>query len=113
MTLPDAYDTPAGRTVIVMRHPRTGREARTYGGAGLFRGKDVIDIGTGNGRLALEVARYARSVLGVDPSEGGIALARETAARKKVPNVAFRVGDARTLRGVRGPFDLALFSWSL
>jgi hypothetical protein len=30
-----------------------------------------------------------------------------------VPNVTFEVRDAQTLRGIRGPFDVTLFSWSL
>jgi ubiquinone/menaquinone biosynthesis C-methylase UbiE len=109
----DFVDTDVGRIVIVTRRPRTGRETRAFGGAALFRGKRVLDIGTGNGRLAFEIAPFARSVLGIDPSEGAIALARDTAARRHVRNATFQVGDAQTLRGIRGPFDVTLFSWSL
>lgn len=106
-------DMSAGRVVVVIRHPRAGREIRAFGGPSLFRGKDVLDIGTGNGRLAFDVAPFARRVVGVDPSAEGIALARDIAERRGLRNVTVRVDDARTLAGVRGPFDVAIFSWSL
>jgi ubiquinone/menaquinone biosynthesis C-methylase UbiE len=111
--LPEERDVEAGRIAVVWRHPRTGREARIYGGRRLFGGKDVIDVGTGVGRLAFEIAPYARSLVGIDPSEEAIAVARERAERERIGNVDFRVDDARTLRGVRDGFDVAIFSWSL
>src|SRR5262249_28035997 len=92
-----AVNTRAGRVVIVMRHPRTGREAKAFGGSARFRGTDVLDIGTGNGRLAFDVARYARHVTGLDPSEGAIEIARRRADAQGVLNVDFRVGSAGEL----------------
>lgn len=108
----DARETPAGRVVIVTRHPRAGREIRAFG-PNRFRGKLVLDIGTGNGRLALDAARYARRVVGVDPSPESLTVARDQARRRGVSNVEFHVGDARDLDVGKDRFDLALFSWSL
>lgn len=108
----DARDTPAGRVVIVTRHPRAGREIRAFGPA-RFRGKLVLDVGTGNGRLAFDAARYARRVIGIDPSPESLAAARDEARRRGVRNVEFRVGDARDLGVGKERFDLVLFSWSL
>lgn len=109
----DAYDTRHGRVIVVTRHPRAGREIAALGGAKRFRGKDVIDIGTGNGRLAFDAARYARRVLGVDPSEGAIEVGRRQADARGISNVEFRTGSAQRLDGVKDRFDIALFSWSL
>jgi len=106
-------DTPQGRFVIVTRHPRSGREIEAFGGARRFRGKSVIDIGTGVGRLAFDVARYARRVLGVDPHEDALALAWERCHRERRTNVEFRFADARTLEIGRARFDRAILSWSL
>ncbi len=106
-------NTRVGRVMVVTRHPRTGREVRAFGGATLFRGKDVLDIGTGNGRLAFDVARYARRVIGIDPSEGSVRVAHETAEAAGLRNVSFQVGDAAALDVGRERFDLAIFSWSL
>lgn len=110
--IPDV-DTPQGRFVIVTRAPARGREIEAFGGARRFRGKDVLDIGSGNGRLSLDAARYARRVVGVDPSGDAIAAAREAARKRGIENVEFRVGDARHLNVGRERFDLAILSWSL
>ena len=96
-----------------MRYPRPAHEIRAFGGAGLFRGKDVLDIGTGDGRLAFAVARYARRVVGIDPDEAAVRLARQRADRIGARNVEFRVGSADRLDLEHERFDLAIFSWSL
>jgi ubiquinone/menaquinone biosynthesis C-methylase UbiE len=107
-------DTPSGRFVIVSRHPRSGREIEAFGGARVFRGKSVIDIGTGVGRLAFDAARVARHVVGIDPYEDAIRSAREQAKREGITNLEFRVGDARTFSPRPGErFDRAILSWSL
>jgi ubiquinone/menaquinone biosynthesis C-methylase UbiE len=113
MTRREAIDTRAGRVVVVTRHPRSGREIEAFGGARRFRGRDVLDIGTGNGRLAFDAARYARHVTGVDPSDGAIEIARRQADARGIRNVDFRVGSAQDLDAIRERYDIALFSWSL
>lgn len=107
-------DTPSGRFVVVSRHPRSGREIEAFGGARVFRGKTVVDIGTGVGRLAFDAARVAKHVVGVDPYEDAIRSAREQARREGFTNLEFRVGDARTFSPRPGErFDRAILSWSL
>ena len=101
------------RYVVVTRHPASGREIRAFGGAARFRGKDVLDIGTGDGRLAFDAARFAHRVVGIEPSPDAIAAAKAKAARLGVRNVEFRVGDATALHVGRERFDVAIFSWSL
>jgi ubiquinone/menaquinone biosynthesis C-methylase UbiE len=46
---------------------------------GRLDGKRVLDIGTGPGRYAVEIARSAAEVVGVDEAENMIALARKLA----------------------------------
>lgn len=113
-TLVIEKDTPSGRFVVVSRHPRSGREIEAFGGAKVFRGKTVVDIGTGVGRLAFDATRVARHVVGVDPYDDAIRTAREQAKREGITNLEFRVGDARTFTPRPGErFDLAILSWSL
>jgi ubiquinone/menaquinone biosynthesis C-methylase UbiE len=97
----------------VMLFPRAGREVVAFGGAALFRGKDVLDIGAGNGRLTFAVARLARAVVGIDSDAQGIRDAQERAARLGIANARFSVGDAVRLDLGRERFDAAIFSWSL
>jgi ubiquinone/menaquinone biosynthesis C-methylase UbiE len=78
-----------------------------------LRGKDVLDIGTGDGRLAMLIAPIARSVVGLDPDPEGIREAVRDARRLRVSNVRFQASTAQDLGVGREQFDTALFSWSL
>jgi ArsR family transcriptional regulator len=74
---------------------------------------DVADIGCGDGYLTLEAARWARSVVGVDRSTSVIEHARALAARRKVANVAWKMGELDRLPLRDASVDLALLSQSL
>lgn len=78
-----------------------------------FRGKDVLDIGTGNGRLVWLIAPLARAVVGLDPDPEGIREARREARRRGLGNVRFDVSTGQALGVGREAFDTAVFSWSL
>ncbi|MCW5892017.1 MAG: methyltransferase domain-containing protein [bacterium] len=77
--------------------------AAALGAVTLADGEHVLDVGCGDGRVTAAIAARTPSgrVLGVDPSHDMIAFAARTHA---APNLAFEVGDARTL-GHAGAFD--------
>ena len=76
-------------------------------------GLDVVDVGCGEGRLSLELARQGARVFGIDPDEESIATARSETPRELRRRVRFEAQDAAQAELPRGEFDLALFSWSL
>jgi ubiquinone/menaquinone biosynthesis C-methylase UbiE len=88
-------------------------ELREYGGVGLVRGKRVIDIGCGDGRMALGCAPHASEVVGVDPDPSAIRLARDRVRELGVRNATFKVGIAQTLPFLDQRFDVAILSWTL
>lgn len=88
-------------------------ELREYGGIGLVRGKRVIDVGCGDGRMALGCAPYASEVVGVDPDPEAIRLARAKARRLAAANVRFKVGVAQELPFPDEHFDVVILSWAL
>jgi ubiquinone/menaquinone biosynthesis C-methylase UbiE len=100
-------------TTTAGMRPRPERELDAYGGARLFRGKRVLDIGTGDGRLALGTAAWARDVVGLDPDPTAIRGARANARRMKARNVRFVVGPAQSLPFGDGAFDVVILSWAL
>ena len=93
--------------------PRPERELAAYGGPRLFRGKRVLDIGTGDGRLAFGIARWADSVVGVDADPDQLRAARRRARRERAPNVSFEQAAAQTLPFRDSSFDVVVLSWSL
>jgi ubiquinone/menaquinone biosynthesis C-methylase UbiE len=75
-------------------------------------GKAVIDIACGEGYYSRMMRhRGAARVVGVDMSDGMIALAQQAEAQQRL-GVEYVVGDARTL-AVEGEFDLAVAAWLL
>ena len=88
-------------------------ELAAWGGERVVRGKRVLDVGCGDGRLALAVARFASSVDGVDPDGESIGAAQQAARKAGIRNVRFSVGAAQQLPYPDGKFDLVVLSWAL
>lgn len=93
--------------------PRPLTELAAWGGPRLVRGKRVLDLGCGDGRLALGVAPFAKTVDGLDPDRAGIASAKRRARAEGVRNARFAVGAAQSLPYDDGVFDVVILSWTL
>jgi ubiquinone/menaquinone biosynthesis C-methylase UbiE len=93
--------------------PRPLDELREWGGPQLVRGKRVLDLGCGDGRLALGVAPLAKRVDGVDPDPEAIAAAKRNARKADVRNVRFAAGAAQHLPYPDAAFDVVFLSWTL
>jgi ArsR family transcriptional regulator len=74
---------------------------------------DLVDIGCGDGYLAVEAARWARRVTGVDRSDDVLERAKALAAKRHVTNVEWRKGDLSRLPLRDASHDVALLSQSL
>lgn len=70
---------------------------------GEVSGKDVLDIGCGDGRYAIALARRGARVVGLDPSGPALEMAKGR-ARDAGVNVSLAEGDARSI-----PFDSETF----
>ncbi len=78
----------------------------------VLRGKDILEVGCGNGRLTLAYAARARSVVGIEPNAALVVRARSRARKLGMERVRFFARPAQT--GIRGgPYYVVLFSWSL
>ncbi len=93
--------------------PRPHDELREWGGSPLVRGKRVLDLGCGDGRLALGVASFATRVEGIDPDPEAIAAAKRNAREAGVRNVRFAAGAAQDLPYPDAAFDVVILSWTL
>jgi SAM-dependent methyltransferase len=74
---------------------------------------DVADIGCGEGYLTLEMARWARTVFGIDRSDMVLERAKALADRRRITNVQWKKGDLARLPLRDASVDVALLSQAL
>jgi ubiquinone/menaquinone biosynthesis C-methylase UbiE len=93
--------------------PQAGDELGHWGGPALVRGKRVLDLGCGDGRLALGVAQFAKQVTGLDPDAELIESASDRARSAGLRNVRFEVGAGQSLPYADAAFEVVILSWTL
>lgn len=90
-----------------------GRETRAIDRLVDLTDRSIVEIGAGDGRLTWRLARRAKSVLAIDPSDRDVRKARAALTRELRARVRFLVADATTYRFPRERFDVAVLSHSL
>src|SRR5215212_7164831 len=78
-----------------------------------FTGRDVLEIGCGDGRLTRRYAEGAASVLGLDPKAAQIRAARAATPAHLRSRVTFRAADITRAKLPRAAFDVVVLSWSI
>ncbi len=77
----------------------------------------ILEVGCGNGFLALELSRRGHDVLGIDPDGEAIGVARRTAGtdpyRRGRGGLEYREGEFPNVRDLSGGYDAVVFSRSL
>lgn len=114
------FDRIAGRYDLLNRLLSVGidrrwrREAvRSLGCRGVCR---VLDLATGTADLALAIALALpqASVVGIDPSEGMLAVGRRKVARRSLTDrVRLEAGDAQSLDAPDGSFDASVIAFGI
>ena len=80
---------------------------------GDFRGRRVLELGCGDGRLTLGIASDAAFVLAFDPDAEAVERARQTLPDELADRIAYRVASGKEIEVEPHSFDLTVFSWSL
>ncbi len=97
----------------ISAYPPDGTEIRLIERFTTLKGRRILEVGCGDGRLTFQYAPTAREVLAFDPDRLSIEDALDEQVRLGIRNVDFRVGSIEQLPTRGAPFDVALFSWSL
>jgi demethylmenaquinone methyltransferase/2-methoxy-6-polyprenyl-1,4-benzoquinol methylase len=98
-TISGVYD-PMNTVISGFQEPRWRR--RAISAAALRPGMRALDVATGTGDLAIELASRGASVVGSDFSEGMLDV-----ARRKAPGLTWEQGNALALPYEDGAFDAA------
>ena len=88
-------------------------EVRALKEMAVWRGKRVLEIGCGNGRLTRRLANLGAQVDALDPDKKLIATARKELPLRFSDRVRYKVGSAENLKYPKQTFDIVLFAWSL
>lgn len=78
-----------------------------------WRQKRVLEIGCGNGRLTMRLARLGARVHAIDPDGRLIRSARLSLPKRLAGRIVYRTGKAERLVHAGDSFDRAVFSWVL
>ncbi len=97
----------------ISAYPPEGMEVRLIERFVRLSGQNILEVGCGDGRLTMQYAPKAATVVAIDPDPASIAEARRARASEGIRNVSFRVGAGERLHARGALFDVALFSWSL
>ncbi len=90
-----------------------GVELRTILRHVSFEGKNVLEIGCGDGRLTFGYARSANRVVGIDPERASIKSAMKKTPKNLAGKLQFQLGKGEELKFPDESFDIVFFSWSL
>jgi 2-polyprenyl-3-methyl-5-hydroxy-6-metoxy-1,4-benzoquinol methylase len=78
-----------------------------------WRGKKVLEIGCGTGRLTRRLARLGAHIQAIEPAADLIKTARQQLPKSFASRVQFNVGKSSRLQYPKNSFDVVLFAWSL
>ena len=102
-------DTRDGRQLVPGRSWAAWARALGH----LMPALDVVDIGCGEGYLAIEAAQWARHVTAVDRSPDVLARAKALGTRRRTTNITWKRGEMEKLPLPDQSFDLAVLSQAL
>lgn len=88
-------------------------EVRALRAVADWRRKRVIEIGCGDGRLTLRLARLGATVYACDPDVTAVRAARKNLPARYAQRVEYHLGHAEHLKPAKETFDLAVFAWAL
>ena len=118
MTFRDHYEEVYARhadkyETLVSREDYTGNILKTLREIAPPEGKDIVDLGTGTGRLAGLLAPFARSVRAFDVSLPMLRVAAVKLGASGARNWRVGVADHRALPVTDGAADVVIAGWSI
>ena len=77
-----------------------------------FNGRTIVDIGSGSGRSSIELARYAKQVIGFEPEEAMRQGAYKNTRELGLQNIVYEEGRAEDMPLDDGSVDIVAAFWA-
>lgn len=78
-----------------------------------WKNKRVLEIGCGDGRLTVRLARLGANIQAIDTNAESIRAARSNKPDRFADQIRYSVGSAAQLKSKSESFDIVVFAWSL
>ena len=79
----------------------------------VLKGKKVLEVGSGTGRITFNLAKSARSVMAVDKVPEFLSYIQQKAHKEKVHNIHFFASDVQEIEKLDQTFDIIVSSWTM
>lgn len=98
---------------MVLQIDPQGNELQALRSAADWRGKRVLEVGCGNGRLAKRLVRLGASLVALDPDADLVRSALNSRPKTYRERLDFCLSTGEGLPFPAGSFEIVVFGWSL
>ena len=77
-----------------------------------LEGKDILEIGCGDGKFIRQYAQFPRNITGIDPEIGDLEIALQADIKHNI-HVRYLQAEGEQLPFISNVFDIAIFASSL
>ncbi len=96
-----------------MQRDPEGFEQKTLQAFADFKGRRVLEVGCGEGRLTFKYAAASSLTVGFDPDHDALRIARADSPHDLQKHVHFAEASASHIPFSKETFDIAILAWSL
>ena len=79
---------------------------------GKLKGKNVLELGFGTGRITFEIMKHAKHVTAIDKDIDYVSHCENLVKERKIKNLTLKAWDIKNLSALKGQYDVIISGWS-
>lgn len=89
-----------------------GNELKHILEVGKLKGKTVLELGCGTGRITFEIVKHAKHVTAIDKDVDYVKYCENIAKERRIKNLDVKGFDINNLSALKGQFDVIISGWA-